>query len=172
MITLNKKTILEYAMKYDEQYSQAAEAVEKKMKQLLQNQRYLTRDQFVQIGLWKSRRPQKHYLNEENDDLTVKEVTQFCFSTKSCNARIKTLLTLKGVSWPLASTILHFAFPDKFPIMDFRVVWSLGWKKPPSYKYIFWQEYCDKVNNISKKLKLPIRTVEKALWRYSKDHQK
>ena len=171
MITINKKTILEYARKYDERYSQAGEAFEKKIKKILQNQRYLTRNQFVQIGLWKSKRPKKHYLDKENDDLTVKEVTKFCFSTKSCIARIKTLLTLKGVSWPLASTILHFAFPEKYPIMDFRVLWSLGWKKPPNYEYIFWQKYSDKVDNISKKLKLPIRTVEKALWEYSKEHQ-
>ena len=168
---LDKKTILEYAKKYDEQYSKAGETVEREMKELLRNQRYLTRDQFVRIGLWKSKRPSKHYRNEENDNLTVKEITRFCFSTKSHKARMKSLLTLKGVSWPVASAILHFAFPNKIPIMDFRVIWSLGWKSPSSYNYVFWRRYCDRVNEISTKLDLPIRTVEKALWRYSKEHQ-
>jgi hypothetical protein len=41
--------------------------------------------------MWKSKRPKKHYQSEENDDLTVKEITTFSFKTKSEKARIKSL---------------------------------------------------------------------------------
>lgn len=59
--------------------------------------------------------------------------------------RIESLLGsrrgLKGVGYPVASTILHFAFPSSYAIMDFRVIQSLGWKQPSSYTFDFWQRY-------------------------------
>jgi hypothetical protein len=121
--------------------------------------------------MWKSKRPRRHYESDENDGLTVKEITKFSFKTRSEKARIESLLALKGVSWPVASAILHFAFPEKYPIMDFRVIWSLGWKQPSSYDFSFWQRYCIKIHKLSRKYNLPIRIVEKSLWKYSKEHQ-
>ncbi len=172
MMDINKKNILKYAKKYDEQYrGSPGEFIEKEMKKLLKKQRCLTRKELIKIGCWKSTRPKRHYASQENDELTVKEITQFCFSTKSEKARIKGLISLKGVSWPVASVILHFVFPTKYPILDFRVLWSLGWKKPSSYNFNFWQKYRKKINEISRKYKLPTRTIEKALWKYSKEHQ-
>lgn len=171
MMDINKKNIRKYTKEYNDQYKRIDESVEKEMKKLLEKRRYLMRKDLIKIGCWKSTRPRRHYASQENDELTVKEITQFCFSTRSEKARIKALISLKGVSWPVASVILHFAFPTKYPILDFRVLWSLDWKKPSSYNFIFWQKYCDKINKISRKYKLPIRTIEKALWKYSKEHQ-
>jgi hypothetical protein len=113
----------------------------------------------------------KHYKNKDNNDKTVREITSFSFKTKSEKARIESLRILNGVSYPVASAILHFAFPNKYPIMDFRVIWSLGWEQPSTYDFDFWQRYCEKIRGIATILNLPIRTVEKALWTYSKEHQ-
>lgn len=172
MMNINKKSVLKYADAYNKRYKAHDETTEVEMKRLLKKQRYLRQKELVRIGMWKSKRPKRHYESEENDDLTVEETTKFSFKTRSGKARIKSLLALKGVSWPAASAILHFAFPKKYPIMDFRVIWSLGWKQPSSYNFNFWQKYCKKINAISKKCKLPIRTVEKSLWEYSKEHQR
>lgn len=170
---VNKKNILKYADTYDQQYRCTdGEKVEIKMKLLLRRQGFLKKKELMEIGEWKSKRPRRHYESKKNDDLTVKEITKFSFKTKSEKARIKSLLVLKGVSWPVASAILHFAFPEKYPIMDFRVIWSLGWRQPSIYNFNFWQKYCKKINTLSRKYKLSIRTVEKALWKYSKEHQK
>lgn len=169
---INRKNILRYAKRYDEQYSgTSGEKVERQMKVLLKKQRYLTREDLIKIGCWKSKRPIRHYENQENDDLTVKEITGFSFRTKSEKAQIESLLMLKGISWPVASAILHFAFTTEYSIMDFRVIWSLGWEQPSSYNFNFWRKYCNKISEISKKHDLPVRTVEKALWKYSKEHQ-
>ncbi len=172
MMEINKKNILEYEKKYDADYKPEDMLVEEEMKRLLKKQRYLRQKELVEIGGWKSKRPLRHYRSEENDDLTVQEITKFSFNTKSEKARIGCLLALKGVSWPVASAILHFAFPTKYAIMDFRVIWSLGWAKPPSYNFSFWQKYCKRMGGISKTNNLPIRTVEKALWKYSKEQQR
>jgi len=170
-MNISKKNILKYADAYDKQYRGTADEIE--MKRLLKKQRYLMQKELIKIGMWKSKRPKRHYESEENDDLTVQEITKFSFRTKSEKARIKSLLALKGVSWPVASTILHYAFPDVYPIMDFRVLHSLWDLKPPiRYDFRLWERYCNKIRTIAKKYRLPIRTVEKALWKYDKENTK
>jgi len=166
----NKKTIREYAQKYNDWYKGTAyEATENKIKAWLNTRRYLDKRRFVEIGCWKSPRTRKHY--ENNDSATVKEITKFSFATKSEEARIKVLFVLNGVQYPVASVILHFAFPDTYPILDFRAIWSLGWGQPAHYTFDFWQKYCDRIRDISKETGESIRTVDKALWEYSKKHQ-
>jgi Arc/MetJ-type ribon-helix-helix transcriptional regulator len=170
MMSINKNNIVKYSGRYDERHkSTYDERIEKRIKQLLKKQRYLNKSDFVKFGLWKSKRQKRNY--QLNDNLTVREVTRFSFSTKSDEARIKSLMILKGVSWPVASAILHFAFPDRYPILDFRVLWSLGWAVPNSYSFIFWRKYCNKIRAVSKRFGLSIRTVDKALWEYSKENQ-
>ena len=142
---------------------------EKELKEWFKNNRYLDKEKFIRLGRWKSRRPVKHYKN--NSDDLVKEITKFSLATINEEARIKILFILNGVSWPVASVILHFAFPDKYPIMDFRVIQSLGWEQPKSYSFDFWQKYCNKIIELSNKLDIPIRTIDKALWQYSRENQ-
>lgn len=168
MMNINRENILRYAARYDRDATLRDKFVEGDTKNLLKRQRHLNKTDLIKIGLWKSKRPKRHY--ENNDDRAVKEITRFSFSAKSEQARIGALLALHGVSYPVASVILHFAFPNKYPILDFRVLWSLG-EQPSSYTFEFWQKYCARIREISQELKLPIRTIDKALWQYSKEHQ-
>ncbi len=170
MMRITEANVKKYAGRYNERYKNADEIIEKEVKKWLKSQRYLDKKRFLKIGLWKSKRQRKRY--EDNDDLMIREITRFSFAAKSEEARIKSLLVLNGVSYPVASAILHFAFPKKYPIMDFRVIWSLGWKQPKYYTFDFWQKYCRKLNEISKKVGEEIRTVDKALWKHSKEQQK
>ena len=171
MMKITKEAIKEYASKYNERYSGTDdEIVEKESKKWLKSHRFLDRGRFIKIGLWKSKRPKKKY--ESNDDLVVGEITRFSFATNSEEARIKSLMVLNGVSYPLASVILHFAFPNKYPIMDFRAIWSLGWQQPKYYTFDFWQKYCKEIKKISGKTGESIRAIDKALWEYSKENQK
>ena len=170
---MTKQNILRYAGLYDEQYGETEDAVvEVELKKKLKHQGYLTREDLIRIGKWKSRRASRHYESDFNDDCTVKEITRFCLSARSEKARIVGLSALRGVSWPVASTILHFAMPDKYPIMDFRVLESLGWRQPKSYTFEFWEKYCERVRGIAKEYRLDLRTVDKALWKYSETHPK
>jgi len=165
-----KEAIREYAQKYDKRYKGTDdEIIEKEIKKWLRSHRFLDRERFIKVGLWKSKRPKKKY--KSNGDLVVREITRFSFTTRSEEARIKSLMVLNGVSYPFASVILHFAFPNRYPIMDFRTIWSLGWQQPKYYTFDFWQKYCKKIREISKKTGEGIRTIDKALWEYSKEHQ-
>ncbi len=169
MMKINKKNILVYEKIYDADYKPKHRIVEEEMKRLLKKQRYLRREDLIKIVGWKTRNRSVHYC-KENDSNKIRELTKRSFCVGDEKARIESLLTLKGVSWRVASAILHFAFPSKYPIWDFRVLQSLDW--PERYNFNLWQKYCNEINKISKKYKLPIRTVEKALWKYSKEHPK
>jgi len=163
-----RKQILELAERYS--YKSKNIFDEGRMKEWLKNHRYLNKNRFIDLCSWKSVRQRKNY--KKNNDSIIKEITRFSFSTKSEEARIESLRILKGVEYPVASAILHFAFPQKYPIMDFRVIWSLGWEKPQKYDFNFWQNYCKKTRELSNRYKLSIRTIDKALWVYSKENQK
>lgn len=166
MITITRENLQRWA----DSYSDDDSAEYKQLRKKVANQKHLTRADLIDIGRWKSPRPTKHY--ESNSEGDVRAITEISFDTKNERARIGILLSLHGVSFPLASTILHFKFPNHYPILDFRALWSLGWKKPSSYRFEFWQAYCEEIWRIKKQTGLNIRTIDKALWQFSKEKQK
>ncbi len=145
------------------------ERTEARLKNVLQNKCYLDKHDFIELCMWKSPRPKRLYESNQHD--LVKKITKASFTAEKEDQQITKLMELKGVSWAVASAILHFAFPDKYPILDFRVIWSLGWKKQTGYNLDFWQKYCHTILDIAKQFNLPVRTVDKALWEYSKQNQ-
>jgi len=169
MMELTKSNLQTYAATYDEQRTEKDRTVEEKMKMLLATQRFLTLEEFIEIGMWKSTRPKKWY--ESNNEETVREITTFSFSAKTEQARVGSLFVLRGVSYPVASVLLHFAFPERYPILDFRALWSLGWEQPNDYRFDFWMRYCIRFREVAQQFGLPLRIVDKALWQYSSDHQ-
>ncbi len=168
----NKDNIINWARKYDEACSFNDRETEKRIKALLKKRRYLTQENLRDIMNWKSPRI-RHYAYI-NDELFIKKRTQLSFETENERSRIESLLGqkggLKGVGYPVASVILHFAFPEKYPIMDFRVIRSLGWDvKSEKYNFDYWQRYCCEIMRIKQRLGLSIRIIDKALWKYDKE---
>ena len=43
-----------------------------------------------------------------------------------------------GLIWPTASAILHLAYPDRYPILYVRALWSPGCDRTPAYNFVFW----------------------------------
>ena len=167
---ITKNNIIQYAKLYDKQWKGTNdEEIEKRYKGILQKRRYLTRDEFIETGMWKSKRPKRWYYKNSNSD--VHQCTKKSFSAQDEEKRIDELFKLYGVGYPVASVLLHFAFPDEYSILDFRALWSLGWPQPSNYDFLFWIKYSQKLRTLSKKLHLPIRTIDKALWKYSAIHQ-
>jgi hypothetical protein len=171
MLIITTENLLKWSKYYDDYFNVPNrihyQETEKRLKTLLKKQRYLNRPEFIELCRWKTPRQLKNY--EKNGDKLVRDTTIINFSTNDEEKRITILMDLKGVGWAVASAILHFAFPNNYSILDFRALESLGWKEGPSdYNYIFWQRYCNRMLKISRQLALPIRTIDKALWQYSK----
>lgn len=169
---IDKRLILKYAERYDlDAKGTPDEIVEKDLIDWFSKHKYLDRNHLIELGRWKSPRVIKQYQDKINTDERIKEITSFALASEDEYIRIMFPQVLKGVSWGVASVILHFAYPTKYMIIDFRAVWSLGLEEPKQYSFDYWMEYTDYVRRLSKSLNVSLRTLDKALWQYSKENQ-
>lgn len=130
---------------------------------------YLTKKDFLDLCEWKT--PRSKPLCRKNSPGLIKKVTGISFRTKDEREKIEILTTLSGVGWPTASTILHFISGFKYPILDYRALWSLGYEKIPAYNFDFWKDYTKYCRKTAKKHSVSLRRLDKALWQYSAEEQ-
>jgi len=130
---------------------------------------YLTKSELGKIAYWKTPRSKSRITN--NSDDYVNEITSIALSTKNEKIRIEILNLLEGVSWPTASVLLHFYHKEKYPIIDFRALFSLNCEniKPDEYDFPFWKSYTNYTRSLSDDLNIDMRTLDRALWQYSKE---
>ena len=128
---------------------------------------YLRKKDLEQLAYWKSSRSSGRV--KRNDGSYVKAVTQFALKTSDERARIEVLTSLDGVGWPTASSILHFFHRSPYPILDFRALESLS-VEVPRYTFSFWWDYVDFCRKLSRRAKVDMRTLDRALWQFSKEN--
>ncbi len=131
---------------------------------------HLTKDELATITYWKAPRSSGHA--RKNSEDYVAEITRFAFHTNCERARIETLTALDGVSWPTASVILHFFHQDPYPILDYRALWSVSLEVPAKYRFDFWWSYVEFCRTLANSAKVDMRTLDRALWQYSKENQR
>jgi len=66
----------------------------------------------------------------------------------------------------MASVILHFAFPDQYPILDVRAMNTVGGST--FYKFERWLEYLELCRTTAEGHGITMRTLDKALWALDK----
>ena len=130
---------------------------------------YFTKPELQTLCHWKS--PRTAARVAENDPSFIKEVTRASLSSSHERYQIEVLTLLTGVQWPTASVILHFAAREPYPFLDFRALWSLGIPTAPAYDYLLWSAYTRFCRTLSRKVRVTMRTLDRALWQYSKKHQ-
>jgi hypothetical protein len=140
------------------------------LKQKIQNQGHLNKEQLRLVARWKAPRSAGHM--EKNSPEYVREITSWSFSAIEERGKIESLTLLSGVHWPSASVILHLFHKDPYPILDFRALWSVSSDVPKQYSFDFWWKYTVFCRAIAKKNSLDMRTLDRALWQYSKENQK
>jgi len=58
------------------------------------------------------------------------------------------------------------------PAIDYRALWSLGIEKPPAYySFDFWWAYVEACRSLMRGSGVKPRTLDRALWQYSKARQ-
>jgi hypothetical protein len=127
----------------------------------------MTREEFLTIVDWKSPRPMRWAEANTADD--IEDATRCAFATTSARVRIGVLTTLSGVSYPMASAILHLVCKD-VPLLDERALAAFGVGGRSSYTFTFWNAYCAAVLQIADESHLPLRTIDRALWIFGRDH--
>jgi hypothetical protein len=141
-----------------------------RLRPIILDRGWMTKDELRTIALWKAPRSAGHV--ETNSDEYVKEITEFALRATTERARIEILTNLDGVRWPTASVILHFFHRDPYPIMDFRALWSVSLPVPVQYGFSFWWPYVGFCRELSVRTGLDMRTLDRALWQYSKENQR
>ncbi len=131
---------------------------------------FLTKEAFLTVCAWKT--PRSRPRCESNDEGLIREVSALARTTESERMRILIWTLLAGVKWPTASVFLHFAFPDQYPILDFRALWSLKTDVPKQYTFPFWLSYAEFCRKLSRHAGVSMRILDQALWKYSEIHQR
>jgi hypothetical protein len=126
---------------------------------------YYTRGEFLALCGWKS--PRSRPLVARNSRAAVTRATRRALAGTE-QERIEALLSLRGVGFPTASVLLHFADPAAYPILDVRALEALGVTRS-SYTIPFWLEYLATCRALAAAHGVSLRTLDKALWQYSKD---
>ncbi len=128
---------------------------------------YYRRREFLTVCAWKTpRSAPKVALNTEP---AVRAATRRALADPDEAVRMQSLLALEGVGVPTASTLLYFAFPALYPILDVRALESLGVKPRSQYPIGFWLGYLEACRALAAECAVSIRTLDKALWQWSKE---
>ena len=145
---------------------EAEENIEQVVSPSVRKNRSCSRSEFLALCDWKT--PRTRQQCERNEEGFIREVTSIAFTTPNERLRIEVLTLLEGVNWPTASVLLHFGHVDPYPILDFRALESLGIAKPPTHEFSFWWKYVQRCRQIASDCNVPMRTLDRALWAYSK----
>lgn len=161
-INFTREQILEYAACY---VYDADDVLGTRMEAAAQRG-HMTREDLIAVARWKWRGGRTRQLCAENTEAEVVEITTASFGATSERLRIGTLLSLRGVQWPMASVILHFTFPDQYPILDVRAMNTVGGS--PLYTYEKWVDYVGLCRRTAAEHGVSMRTLDKALWAFDK----
>jgi len=132
---------------------------------------YLTKNEFMKIGMWKSPRPKKRYLaNSEN---AIVQISKKVFSTKFEKRRMDLLTRLNGVRIPAASAILTLTNPKDYGVIDIRV-WDVLYRygsvavNPTGTNFSFknWYNYLMKIRYFAKLFEVKTKDIERAIFYY------
>lgn len=81
-------------------------------------------------------------------------------------------LHLYAARYPIpASVILHLYHRERYPILDFRALWSLSVDVPAFYRFPFWWGYVEYCRELAERTGMDMRTLDRALWQYSRENQ-
>jgi hypothetical protein len=176
MITLGRHRILAIARRFDRDAAGTPWARgERRLKGRLARRRargslYLTGAELRWVGEWKTPRIRPQIAR--NTEAGVRGLTEAAFLALDEATRLRVLLGLQGVGVAVASVVLHFADPGRYPVYDVRVRAALrraGLRQrfPPTPAG--WVAYAATLRALATRYRVSLRTLDKALWRLGGD---
>lgn len=173
---ISRDEILAYASFYDF-YNESELELEKSI--LTKAQKIENTDELFQLLLykensilkWKGALRIKRYFEDEGYWKSSRKNEFLNETKKSCNNRnvnreiVKKMVEYKGISYPIASTIVYFFSNGNCPIIDWRAIKTL---KEFNYnvKDDDWDGYFNTCLEIVNDFKISFRDLDKALWIY------
>jgi hypothetical protein len=102
-------------------------------------------------------------LIEKLDDEEIKEITQTAFSLSMDYYKLTLLCALSGVGPALAAILLSFHSPQSYGVLDHSAWNQLFPNKKADVTIKGYIRYLERLREISKDLRVPVRIVEQAL---------
>jgi hypothetical protein len=117
-----------------------------------------------------------HY--RRNSTARIRSVSRATLCTRDERRRIELLTGLRGVSVPIASSILTLIDPGRYGVLDIRV-WQLLWaldvvgSKPAGrgFNADDWQQYLTVLRRHARQLGVSVRAVEYTLFQSHRKRQ-
>ena len=130
---------------------------------------FLSRAEFLAMCRWKSPRAHQHYLR--NTPARIRKASRLALAAQSERRRIEPLLTLHGVSLPVASAILTLLDPQRYGVLDIRA-WQMlyrvrGADANPAgrgFTVAQWLRYLETLRRHARRLGASARAVEYTLF--------
>ena len=133
---------------------------------------YLTKYELYTVARWKL-----YVYGEDaaepaskNPDDLIKVTTRQAFASTDDWEKLLSLTQLRGVGQSVASAVLHLYDERQYPILDVNALWSVGLGKKRRKEYPFWLEYIAFCRDVANRNEIDMRTLDRALWRYSYDN--
>ncbi len=128
------------------------------------------------IVRWKSERV-VHYVIGNNTEKIKRALALAAAPDSTIDDAVKALLELQGVDIPVASAILAAIFPERYTVLDFRALEALGHARHDVRFYEEYLAFCKRLaeSDIVKPqgglpAPTPLRTLDRALWEWSRSH--
>lgn len=163
--------IKEWEPKYDDLVSDQREylALIENVNQDLVSFQTINVETFTRLINWKSARAKGRI--EWNKYFNYQKVFRLVYNNQQVD-KLDKLVALPGIGAPIASTILHFIFPDDFPIYDFRTVEVLnyfGYIKFKTASLGHYQEFQKVLKHLRTNLvHFNLRQIDRALFAFHK----
>jgi hypothetical protein len=126
------------------------------------------------IVRWKSERAVHYLIGNSNEK--IREVLAVVTAPESNTEQaVNALQELHGVDIPVASAILAAIYPERYTVLDFRVLEALGHARHDVHFYEEYVAFCKRLvdSNIVKPQSdlpapTPLRTLDRALWQWTR----
>lgn len=125
------------------------------------------RKDLMAIFEWKTRGRGRSRLAGNTDD-EIADALNLTIVAQTDRAAMAVLIGLTGVDIPVASAIATIIDPQRFTIIDFRTIWSLGVERVAYYSVGFYLDYLASCRRIAADVGTNLRTLDRALWQIFK----
>ena len=137
---------------------------------------YLTEKDFDKVLLWKlgGQYWRSHALRGANTDEIIRAVTGLALTIThpdkdyEMELRVGVLCTLRGVGVPVASTVLSFAYPEEYAVIDFRSWRQVFPDKQPMFSIQGYKNYMREIRRLARKLGWTAQETDWAIWEHDK----
>ena len=162
-LRFNESQIRYYAEKYLEDHPVYDNSV-KSIVGEVKARGYLTLSDLIVLSDWIKNTRNKNLIKSNCDDF-VKERTFFALSEAVAEPN---RVRLKGVGWSVTSAILHWFHKDNYPIWSAHTRYSvhvnIARQTPRRGE---WEDYVSFCRKLAKGNGIDMRTLDRALWKYS-----